>query len=102
MKVINYSTSFCVCHWMSLLHLLMNPVLRAIVSLETCVILPSALIWRRSCRCRTERGKPVFQVLDFPQFSSEVMIDLCLCYVNVKSKITGSDLSGKDLIHVRD
>lgn len=66
------------------------------------MILPAAHMWRRSCRCRTERGKTEFQVLDFTQFSSEVVIDLCLCYVNVESEITGSDLGDKDLILVRD
>jgi hypothetical protein len=82
-------------------NLLINPVLRAIVSLETCVILPAAHRWWRSCRCRTEGGSTVFQVLDFSQFSSEVVIDLCLCDVSVESEIAGSDLS-KDLIVVRD
>jgi hypothetical protein len=101
MKVFNYSTTCCLCHWMFLLHLLINPVLRTIVSLETCVILSAAHRWRRSCRCRTEGGNNPFRVLDFSQFSSEVVIDLCLCDVNVESEITDSDL-GKDLILIRE
>jgi hypothetical protein len=66
------------------------------------VILPAVHRWRRSCRYRTEHGKTAFQVLNFPRFSSEVVIDLCLCYVNVESDITDSDLNDKELILVRD